>query len=145
MSVGRLCSRVVATATPEESARVAARRMVEHDVGTLVVVEPDSLSRAVGIVTDRDLAVRCVAGMRDPESTKVGELMSTPVHAIDEDTPIEEALRQMAGAGTRRLVVTGSGQRMVGILSLDDVLELLIGETASIGQLLHKQQPHIPA
>lgn len=145
MSVGRLCSRVVATATPEESARVAARRMAEHDVGTLVVVEPDSLSRAVGIVTDRDLAVRCVAGMRDPESTKVGELMSTPVHAIDEDTPIEEALRQMAGAGTRRLVVTGSGQRMVGILSLDDVLELLIGETASIGQLLHKQQPHIPA
>jgi CBS domain-containing protein len=119
--------------------------MAEHDVGTLVVVEPDSLSRAVGIVTDRDLAVRCVAGMRDPESTKVGELMSTPVHAIDEDTPIEEALRQMAGAGTRRLVVTGSGQRMVGILSLDDVLELLIGETASIGQLLHKQQPHIPA
>ena len=105
MSVGRLCSRVVATATPEESARVAARRMAEHDVGTLVVVEPDSLSRAVGIVTDRDLAVRCVAGMRDPESTKVGELMSTPVHAIDEDTPIEEALQQMAGAGTRRLVV----------------------------------------
>lgn len=145
MSVGRLCSRVVATATPEESARVAARRMAEHDVGSLVVIEPDGLSRAVGIVTDRDLVVRCVAGLRDPESAKVGELMSTPVHTVDEDTPIEEAIRQMAGAGTRRLVVTGSGQRLVGILSLDDVLELLIGETTSIGLLLHKQQPHIVA
>ena len=145
MSVGRVCSRVVATATPEESARVAARRMAEHDVGTLVVVEPDGLSRAVGIVTDRDLVVRCVAGTRDPESTKVGELMTAPAHCIDEDTPIEEAVRQMAAAGTRRLVVTGAGQRMVGILSLDDVLELIIGETTSIGRLLQKQRPSIPA
>lgn len=145
MSVGRVCSRVVATATPEESARVAARRMAEHDVGTLVVVEPDGLSRAVGIVTDRDLVVRCVAGTRDPEATKVGDLMTAPAHAIDEDTPIEEAVRQMAAAGTRRLIVTGPGQRMVGILSLDDVLELIIGETTSIGRLLQKQRPSIPA
>lgn len=145
MSVGRVCTRVVATATPDESARVAARRMAEHDVGTLVVVEPDGISRAVGIVTDRDLVVRCVAGTRDPETTKVGDLMTTPAHCIDEDTPIEEAVRQMAAAGTRRLVVTGAGQRMVGILSLDDVLELIIGETTSIGRLLQKQRPSILA
>jgi CBS domain-containing protein len=119
--------------------------MAEHDVGTLVVVEPNGLSRAVGIVTDRDLVVRCVAGTRDPETTKVGDLMTSPAHGIDEDSPIEEAVRQMAAAGTRRLIVTGPGQRLVGILSLDDVLELIIGETTSIGRLLQKQRPTIPA
>jgi CBS domain-containing protein len=139
MSVGRLCSRVVATATPEESARVAARRMAEHDVGTLVVVEPDGVSRALGIVTDRDLVVRCVAGTRDPESTKVRDLMTAPAHCIDEDTPIEEAVRQMAAAGTRRLVVTG-GRWMVRILSLTTFSELIIGETTSIGRF-RKQRP----
>lgn len=144
MSVGRLCSRVVATATPDESARVAARRMAEHEVGTLVVVEPNGLSRAIGMVTDRDLLVRCVAGTRDPETTTVAEVMSAPVHAIDEDTPVDEAVRRMAATGTRRLVVTGEAGRMIGILSLDDVLELIIGETTAIGRLLHKQRPHIP-
>ena len=144
MSAGRICSRVTATAWPTETVRDAAERMSENDVGTLVVVDPDGASRAVGIVTDRDVAIRCVGGGLDPASTPVSAIMTAQVHSVDEETSIEDALARMAKAATRRLVVTGRRGEMVGILSLDDVLGLLTQETASIGRLLEKQEPHIP-
>ena len=59
MSAGRVCVREVLVATPEESVREAARRMQKADVGSLVVLDPDR--RPVGILTDRDVALRCVA------------------------------------------------------------------------------------
>jgi len=96
MSAGKICSRVVATATPDETVREAARRMDEHDVGTLVVIEPKSQAAPVGIVTDRDIAIRCVGQGLDPDKTAVSELMSKPVQTIDESMPIEEAIQQMA-------------------------------------------------
>jgi CBS domain-containing protein len=58
---------------------------------------------------------------------------------------IEEALEKMADAGTRRLIVTGEGGRVAGILTLDDVLGLITRETAAIKVLLNKQQPKVPA
>jgi CBS domain-containing protein len=118
--------------------------MAEYDVGTIVIVEGDGAQRAVGILTDRDLVMRCVATGRDPATTHLSELMSQPVHAVGEHTPIEQAVTRMASAGTRRLVVTGEADRAVGILSLDDVLDLLTRENAAIGRLLEKQQPRIP-
>jgi CBS domain-containing protein len=66
------------------------------------------------------------------------------VHAIRDDTPIEDALLKMAEVGTRRLVVTGEDDRVAGILTLDDVLDLLAREAAAIKQLLVKQQPKVP-
>jgi CBS domain-containing protein len=145
MSVGRICSRVVVTVSSNESIRVAAQRMAEKDVGTLVVVDPNRVSEAVGIITDRDLAIRCIGGGLDPDQTQVSKVMTAPVQSVDEETSIEEALSRMAGAATRRLVVTGTGRSLVGILSLDDVLELLVEEAASIGRLLEKQRPRLRA
>jgi CBS domain-containing protein len=136
---------VVATATPEESVRVAARRMVRNDVGTLVVVEGGGVNRPIGVVTDRDITIRCVAAELDPDHTPISSVMSAPVHAVEEHTPIEQAVTRMASGGTRRLVITGDQGRLVGLLSLDDVLGLLVEEAASIGRLLETQQAHIPA
>ena len=141
MSVGRLCSRVVATASSSENIRTAAERMFGLEIGTLVVVEPPG--HAVGILTDRDIALRCVAGGADPSETPIAELMSTPAHGVDEHTPIEDAIARMAALGLRRLVVTGENNRVVGVLSLDDVLELIVGQTRAIGQLLKQQKPGI--
>jgi CBS domain-containing protein len=145
MSVGALCSRVVATAWPGESIRVAARRMAELDVGTLVVVDAEGAGEPFGIVTDRDVAIRCVAGNVDPDRMPISAVMTTPVQSIDENASIDEAVSRMAIAATRRLVVTAQGQGLVGILSLDDLLGLFIDEAASIGQLLERQAPSIPA
>lgn len=145
MSAGRICSRIMATASPDESIRTAARRMAEFDVGTLVVLKENRGSRAVGVITDRDITVRCVAENLDADEARVSEVMTTPVHAIGDATSIEDALAKMAATGTRRLIVTGEGDRVAGILSLDDVLDRLVAEATAIGRLLEKQQPRVPA
>jgi CBS domain-containing protein len=145
MSAGRICSRVVATASSDETVGAAARRMAEYDVGTVVIVEGGRANRAVGILTDRDIAIRCISEQRDPESTPVSEIMTRPVQSVGEHTPIEQAVARMASAGTRRLVVTGEADRVVGILGLDDILDLLTQEATAVGRLLEKQQPRIPA
>jgi CBS domain-containing protein len=145
MSAGRICSRVIVTASPDELVRVAARRMAENDVGTLVVVNGKASHGTIGILTDRDIAIRCVAGGLDPDATPVSKIMTQPVRAIDENMPIEHAIQRMAEAAARRLVVTGKHDELVGILSLDDVIDLVVGELAPIGRLLEQQQPHIPA
>lgn len=145
MNAGSICSRVVATATPSEKVRIAARRMAVNDVGTLVVLDAGGHNEAIGIVTDRDIAIRCVAGDLDPDTANVSQVMTQPVATVDEFTSVDAAIAKMAANGTRRLVVTGDGHRLVGILSLDDVLEMLAAEVGPIGRLLEQQQPHIPA
>lgn len=137
MSVGSICVRTVQVASPEESVRAVTQRMAKADVGTVVIL--GDAKRPVGILTDRDVALRCVAGKHDPDSTEVGALMTTPPSCVDESTPIEAALARMAGAHVRRLVVVDKQGQLVGILALDDVLELLAEEAATIGSLLGRR------
>jgi len=142
MSVGRFCTRVVATAAPDETVRAASERMAEFDVGTLVVVDGQS-EKPVGIVTDRDVTIRCLAGGHDPDQTHLKEIMSSPVHSVDEHTPTEEGMSRMAAAGVRRVVVTGPEGVLMGLFSLDDALDLVVEEVTTIGRLLEKQAPKI--
>lgn len=144
MTVGRICSRVVASASSQETIRVAAQRMAANDVGTLVVLDATDGAKTVGIVTDRDIVIRCMAASLDPDRDQIGSVMTRPVHSVDEQTPVEEAMQTMAKVGTRRLVVVGEAGRPVGVLSLDDVLDLLADEAEAIGRLLAKQQSHMP-
>lgn len=143
MNAGRICTRAVATASAWETVRAAAQRMASNNVGTVVVLEPEVGGRPVGMLTDRDVAVRCVAGGKDPDTTKIESIMSLPVQTVEEHVPLEEAVSKMSRAGTRRLVVTGDDGRMVGLLSLDDVLDALAEETGEIGRLLSKQQAQL--
>lgn len=138
MTAGNICSRKLATARPDESVRDAAARMSEHGMGTLVVTAGDGAG-AVGIVTDRDIVVRCVAKGVDPSRVKVSTIMTQPVHAVDEDSPIEDAILRMAEGASRRLLVTGQGGRLVGVLSLDDVIGMLIKEVKPLSRLLEAQ------
>jgi CBS domain-containing protein len=142
MSVGALCVRVVQVASPEEPVRAVAKRMAAADVGTVVVVGPER--RPLGVLTDRDVALRCVAEGRDPETTSVAALMSAPALCVHESTPIESALARMAGSKARRLVVIDDAEKLVGILALDDVLELLAEEAASVGRLLAGRRRRSP-
>jgi len=137
VSVGVICVRSVQVASPEETVRAVTARMADAGVGTVVVLGEDR--KPVGILTDRDIALRCVAQRRDPDTTEVGSVMSVPVTCVHESTPIETALARMAGVHTRRLVVLDDEERLVGILALDDVLELLAEELASVGKLLRQR------
>lgn len=137
MSAGAVCVRSVQIASPQESVREVARRMAKAGVGTVVVLGDDK--QPVGILTDRDVALRCVAEQRDPDATRVGAVMTAPATCIPESTPIEDALSRMAGLQVRRLVVVDAKRHLVGILALDDVLELLAEEAVTIGRLLSRR------
>ena len=130
--------RQVLVASPDESVREAARRMQKADVGALVVI--DSEKRPLGVLTDRDVALRCVADGRDPERTTISALMTAPAVCVQETTPIEDALSRMLAIPARRLVVTDEGGLLVGILALDDVAELLAEESGQIGRLLARRR-----
>lgn len=139
MSVGRLCVRDVDLADPDEVVQTAAARMNDRNVGTLVVL--DKARRPVGIVTDRDLAMRVVAHAKDATETTVGEVMTAVPHTLFEDLPIEEAIAIMRSGPFRRMPVVAGDGTMVGLLSIDDVLDLLAGEFAQVGELLRREGP----
>jgi CBS domain-containing protein len=137
MSAGALCVRSVQIAEVGESVRAVAQRLAKEDVGTVVIL--GAAKRPVGIVTDRDVVLRCVAERRDPDATSVGAVMTAPPTCVHESTPIEDALARMAGAHVRRLVVVDTSGQLVGILALDDVLELLAEEATTVGRLLRRR------
>ena len=137
MSVGRICSREVHLADPNESAAMAAMRMRNQQVGTLVVL--DDQKRPIGILTDRDLTVRVMAAGKDPHAATVGEVMTRSPKSVRDDAPIEDALTQMSELGVRRMLVVDEERRLAGIVSLDDVLSLLGEEISRIGRLLDRQ------
>ena len=139
MTVGRVCVREVDLADSDEAVQVAAERMHDRKVGTLVV--KDDAGRPIGILTDRDLAIRVVAQGRDPYQTTVGEILTQFPRSIDEDTAIETALGVMRSGPFRRLPVVDRDGLLVGLLSLDDILDLLTEEFNQIGQLLQKESP----
>src|SRR5262245_23535553 len=139
MSAGRICSRDVDTASYDETVADAARRMRDRQVGSLIVVDEQ---RPVGIITDRDLTVRVLAAGIDPRSTRVSEAMTPSPTTIREDDSIEAALGYMRAGRFRRLPVVGRDGRVIGVLALDDVLELVAQELADIGQLLRREAPH---
>jgi CBS domain-containing protein len=137
MSVGRICSREIDIAEANETARDAARRMLQRGVGTLVVLNDER--QPIGLVTDRDLVLRVLAPARDPETTRVREIMTADPKVLREDSPIEGALGLMRAGSFRRVPIVDAAGRLVGILTLDDVLSLLAEEFGHIGGLLEGQ------
>jgi CBS domain-containing protein len=95
----------------------AARLMREEDAGVAPIVDGD---RLVGVLTDRDIAIRVVAEGKDPQSTKVEEIASQTLVTIEPQQDLDEALRLMAQHQIRRLPVVEDG-KLVGILAQADV------------------------
>ena len=102
---------------PSTSVVDAAKVMAQEDVGPVPVVEG---GRVVGIVTDRDLVVEVLAEGRDPNSTTLGEIVSSDLITVQPDTQLSEALQLMAQNQVRRLPVV-EGEQLVGIVAQADV------------------------
>lgn len=142
MPVGELCNREVVITEKSTVVTEAARLMRTHHVGDLVVVEEREGRRIpVGIVTDRDIVVEVVAAGVNPEALKVGDIMGPEVATVRESEGIYEALRYMRDRGVRRMPVVGADGALVGILTLDDLLELLAEEMMELAKLvLHERR-----
>jgi len=111
----------------------AAKLMRDEDVGPVPIVES---GRVVGILTDRDIAVRVVAEGKDPQSKTAGEVASKQLVTIDPDQTIDEAARLMAQHQVRRLPVCEEDGRLVGIVAQADVA--LVGEDAQTGEVVQQ-------
>ncbi len=109
------------TVTPDTPVREAARLMKDEDVGVLPVVESSGSKRLVGLVTDRDIAIRVVAEGRDPQETKVVDVASKDLVTVDPQQNLDEALRLMAQHQVRRLPVVEEDGRLVGVVAQADV------------------------
>ena len=118
MQVRDLMNSSVVSITPGESAALAARLLSRHDIGSLPVCSEDGRLR--GIVTDRDIILRCVAAEEDPSQTPVREIMSRHCITVSPGDDAREATRLMAAEQIRRLPVV-EGDRVVGMVSLGDL------------------------
>ncbi|WP_237214957.1 CBS domain-containing protein [Falsiroseomonas oryziterrae] len=116
--VAEVMSREVRVVNPDETVQQAARLMTEAEAGALPVGEND---RLVGMVTDRDLAIRVLAEGKDPARTKVREVMSPGTHYVFEDEDLDEVAENMTREQVRRLPVLNRQKRLVGIVSIGDV------------------------
>jgi CBS domain-containing protein len=110
-------TRDVCLSNPDQSIRDAAKIMAQIDAGALPVADKD---RLVGVITDRDIAVRAVAQGKSPD-TRVREVMSPEVLYCFEDEDLDDVLRNMGAVKVRRLPVLNRDKRLVGIVSLGDV------------------------
>lgn len=113
-----LMTRGVRTLSPDDSVLFAAQAMAEMDVGAIPVCDGQ---RLVGVVTDRDLTIRSLAQGRDPENTRLNQVMSPDVQWCYEEQSVEEAAQLMREAQIRRLPIVDHDRKLVGMLSLGDL------------------------
>ena len=118
MQVSEVMTRTVEMVGPNDSIQQAAKAMARIDVGVLPVAEGD---RLVGMITDRDIAVRAVAEGRDPAQTLVKDVMSAQVRYCYDDDAVTDVADNMAEQQLRRLPVVTREKRLVGIISLADI------------------------
>lgn len=118
MLVSELMNSSVVSISPDEPATLAARLLYRHNIGSLPVVTSDGRLR--GIITDRDIVLRCVAAENDPSTTPVREIMSRSLITVTPGDDVREVTKCMAVGQVRRLPVVEDG-KIVGMLSLGDM------------------------
>lgn len=141
MQLSEILTRDVETIRPDTSAREAAQRMRSMDVGSLPVCDGQ---RLLGIVTDRDLALRVLAEGRDPNATPVQEAMTPDVCYAFEDDDVRRAAEIMKDRQIRRLPVVNRDKKLVGIVAIGDIATHATDQLS--GDTLEKiSQPSRPA
>jgi CBS domain-containing protein len=129
MPVGECCSIGVVCCEADASIPEVARLMRKHHVGDVVVVEfKDDARYPIGILTDRDIVIETIALELDVNLFTASDFMSAPLVTVDEDADFIDTLRLMRTHKIRRIpVITGSGS-LYGIVSIDDIINLLTME-----------------
>jgi len=107
--------------TPADTVSEVAKLMKREDIGPVLIVDNKQSKTLVGIVTDRDLAIKVVGEGRDPQNTKVEEVMTRKLITCHADDNIENAMKAMAQYQLRRIPVVSENMKLVGIISQADV------------------------
>jgi CBS domain-containing protein len=142
MDVQDLCRRSAVTVREADELEKAAQLMREHHIGYLVVVRAEASDGAlmpVGVLTDRDIVIKVVAKQANAAALRVGDVMTPNPVVANEHHPLSQALRAMRQIGVRRLPVVGARGQLVGILSVDDVLDGLADELSDVAGSIRKE------
>lgn len=135
MIVSEICRRNPVTIGAHEELDTAAKLMRERHIGYLIVVEPyppHAAPRPVGVLTDRDIVVGVLAKGTDPRLVRVGDVMTREPVVVSEDASLNAALADMRRIGVRRIPVVDAVGQLVGVLSLDEVLDAVAQELLGV-------------
>jgi predicted transcriptional regulator len=126
MNIGEMCNREVVVIEKDGAIIEAAKLMRQYHVGDLVVVEQrQGVTYPVGIITDRDLVIELVAGEVAFDSVTVADVMSAELLTAGEEDAVTETIKRMRSAGVRRVPVVNRHGGLEGVITMDDMIDLL--------------------
>lgn len=115
--------------------------MRHHHAGDLIVVDQtDGRRTPIGVVTDRDIVVEVVVPGLDPKGIKLGDLLVGRLVTVEEDRSQSDAMRLMATSGVRRMPVVDAAGRLVGIVTLDDLLPHVAAQLTELSELVRRSR-----
>ena len=142
MQLKDICILDVACCTRETTIIAAARMMRQLHTGDLIVIDDSDERIPAGIITDRDIVVEVLGQGRDPTKTTVADVMTTQLVIASDSEEVSQALERMRTHGVRRVPVVGEGGRVVGIVTLDDMLKLHAEQASALLDIIVKEQNH---
>jgi CBS domain-containing protein len=138
MGILQLCDQTAATVPATATAADAIRVMIERRVGAVAVLAPDG--GLAGIFTERDVLKKLALSGRDPASTPVRELMTTPVETASADSTSADALNLMLQRHIRHLPILDRGGKLLGVLSIRNLLQ---GKVEELAQQLDSMEQYV--
>ncbi|HJV71490.1 CBS domain-containing protein [Ideonella sp.] len=144
LTAGDICTRIVSIAYPALAIEEAARVMRDQHVGSLVVVEEIAQGerRVVGMLTDRDIVTGAVAVQRELPGLRVADLMNKEVVTVREQDSVLDVLATMRRKAVRRVPVVGPHGLLVGVVAIDDILELVAEQMQALASAVSSAQRH---
>ena len=138
MPISDLCAKNLISLEPSASLQFAAQLMKKNNIGGIVVLESNGKDKPVGILTDRDIVLSVVAENL-PLTTKVEQVMSKNIIKVNESEGIATVIDKMANEGVRRMIIVNDAGTARGIVTSDDILQLMARELSSLGRLVGNQ------
>jgi CBS domain-containing protein len=141
MTVSTICNRDVVVIQKHATILEAAKVMREFHVGDLIVVEERAGKRIpIGIVTDRDIVLEVIAEEVDMSDVDVGDIMSEDLVTAEEKDDLIDTIKLMRAKGIRRVPVVDDANTLVGILAVDDLIELFAEQIGDLSKIIVREQ-----
>lgn len=142
MLLDNFCTMDVACCSPRITILEAAHLMRRKHTGDLVVIDDAERPAPVGILTDRDIVIEVLGKGLDPAVTTVGSIIRTPVVVAQGTEDSSIVLERMRTHGVRRIPVIGTGGKLIGIVTADDMLKRLATEASLLTEVMSQEQNH---
>jgi CBS domain-containing protein len=141
MTIGEICNREVVIVQRDNTVMEVAQLMRQNHVGDVVIVDDLKNGRVpLGIVTDRDLVVEVMSQGLEPEILSMGDIMAQEIVTVKETDDMFIAIEYMRAKGIRRLPVVNDKGGLVGILTMDDLLDVMAEDLLAFAKLVKREQ-----